>query len=97
MDKPGYTEGSWTTDCTGRIYVYDPDKDSDVVIGKMYAASDAQLATAAPDLVEALQALRLQALQSTVNDPANEWGAEALQMADAALSKALGKGQDPNG
>jgi MoxR-like ATPase len=36
-------------------------------------------------LREALDALRLQALQSDLNNPANEWGWEALQLANAAL------------
>jgi hypothetical protein len=33
----------------------------------------------------ALEALQRQALQSSVNYPANEWGQEALEMARAAL------------
>jgi hypothetical protein len=40
------------------------------------------------ELEGALRALRLQALQSSVNDPANEWGLEALHQANAALSHA---------
>ena len=40
------------------------------------------------DIYEALKALRLQALQSDVNDDSNEWGKEALEMARAALDKA---------
>lgn len=44
-----------------------------------------------PYLVEALEALQLQALQSSVNDPANEWGQEALAMTRAALSKYRGE------
>lgn len=43
-------------------------------------------------LVTALEALQLQALQSSVNDHANEWGMEALAMAHNAL--ALAKGED---
>ncbi len=35
----------------------------------------------------ALEALCLQALQSSVNDPANEWGREALEIAHAALNE----------
>lgn len=37
-------------------------------------------------LAEALAALQIQALQSTVNDPTNEWGAEALAMTQNALN-----------
>ena len=37
-------------------------------------------------LAEALVMLRHQALQSTVNDPANEWGREALEAANGALA-----------
>ncbi len=46
---------------------------------------------AAPDLYEALTALRLQVLQSELNNPANEYAYEALQMANAALAKARGQ------
>jgi len=42
------------------------------------------------ELEEALRALRLQALQSSVNDPANEWGLEALHLANAALQPKAG-------
>jgi hypothetical protein len=54
----------------------------------------AQKMAAAPELLEALEALRLQALQSELNSPANEWGWEALQLANAAIAKATG-GADP--
>lgn len=50
--------------------------------------ANARLIAAAPELLDALKALRLQALQSSVNSPANEWGMEALAMANAAISKA---------
>ena len=43
---------------------------------------------AAPDLLAALKALLIQALQSDVASPANEWGREALAMATAAVAKA---------
>ena len=42
------------------------------------------------ELEGALRALRLQALQSSVNDPANEWGIEALNLANAALQPKTG-------
>ena len=48
---------------------------------------DARLIAAAPDLLAALRALQIQALQSDVND-GNEWGREALQMAVDAITKA---------
>ena len=51
--------------------------------------ADAKLIAAAPDLLEALKALRLQALQSTDMD--HEWAVEALAMARAAISKATGE------
>lgn len=58
--------------------------------GSEEAMANARLIAAAPDLLEALEALRLQALQSDVNNPANEWGREALAMAHAAINKARG-------
>jgi hypothetical protein len=42
-------------------------------------------------LVEALSDLRLQALQSELNDPANEYGYAALQKANNALAALAGK------
>ena len=53
--------------------------------------ANAHLIAAAPDLYEALYDLQRQALQSTLNDPANEWGWEALQKTRAALAKARGE------
>lgn len=55
------------------------------------AHANAHLIAAAPAMYDALKALHLQALQSSLNDPANEWGREALDMASAALSKARGE------
>jgi hypothetical protein len=52
---------------------------------------DGRLICAAPDMYAALNALRTQALQSNVADPANEWGREALELANAALAKAEGR------
>ena len=40
------------------------------------------------ELLAALKALELQALQSNVNSPANEWGREALALARAAIISA---------
>jgi hypothetical protein len=53
--------------------------------------ADYSLIAAAPDLLEALKALQLQALQSDVNHPSNEWGMEALALAHAAIAKAEGR------
>lgn len=55
-----------------------------------FTPADANLIAAAPDLLEALKALRLQSLQSDVNSPSNEWGREALGLANAAIAKAEG-------
>lgn len=54
------------------------------------ARTNANLIAAAPELYEALAALQLQALQSSVND-GNEYGCEALALARAALAKARGE------
>jgi hypothetical protein len=55
------------------------------------AKSDAMVRDAAPELLDALTSLRLQALQSGLNDPANEWGREAISKANAAIAKATGQ------
>lgn len=65
------------------------------VVGKYIVADnlyrdDALLIAAAPDLFAALAALHKQALQSSVADPENEFGQEAIAMASAALAKARG-------
>lgn len=59
--------------------------------GAYYGDANARLIASAPDLLAALKALQIQALQSDVNDPSNEWGCEALAMARAAISKAEGR------
>jgi hypothetical protein len=53
--------------------------------------ANARLIAAAPELYEALKALQLQALQSNVNEPSNEWGRDALAQARGALAKARGE------
>lgn len=54
--------------------------------------SDARLISAAPELLEALLKLRMQALQSP--DLLNtKWGQEALDYAHAAIAKATGSAQ----
>ena len=55
------------------------------------AKANGHLIAAAPDLLYAIKALRIQALQSTVNHPSNEWGSEALGLAEAAIRKAEGR------
>lgn len=52
------------------------------------AIANMHLIAAAPDLLAALKALHLQALQSDMNNPADEWGYEAIQLATAAIAKA---------
>lgn len=59
--------------------------------GSNHTTATAHLIAAAPDLYGALEALHRQALQSTVSDPANEYGREALDAARAALAKARGE------
>lgn len=67
-----------------------------VLISKEYA-TDAEAIAAwnhrplEQELVEALKELHLQALQSTVNDPSNEWGCEAIEKASALIAKAEGQ------
>lgn len=58
------------------------------------ARANARLIAAAPDLLAALKALQLQALQSNVNDPANDWGREALALTRAAIAAATGANHD---
>jgi hypothetical protein len=99
--KAGHTKGPWTSDKHGVVVLcsnhkgtrtYLPSittvgKEDPAVIGAETQAN-ARLIAAAPDLLAALKALHLQALQSELNDPANEWGYEAIQKAAAALAKA---------
>src|SRR5690349_11938399 len=48
--------------------------------------ADGRLISAAPDLLAALKALQLQALQSELNSPAHEWGYEALALTQATIA-----------
>ena len=54
--------------------------------------ANARLIAACPDLLEALKALQLQALQSP-DLLKTEWGQEALEVARAAIAKATGSDQ----
>jgi len=67
-------------------FVYDTD-------GKKISnyRDNARLIAAAPELLAALDDLYLQALQSDVAAPSNEYGAEALDRARAALAKVRGE------
>lgn len=63
-------------------------------LGRHYdyqAMAHAQLIATAPELYDALESLMLQALQSTVASPGNEYGYEALNKANAVLAKARGE------
>jgi hypothetical protein len=73
----------------------EPDEPEMAVIENRLPSAEYELSwhqrNAAPDLYEALHSLFIQALQSGLNDPANEWGYEAIQIANAALRKARGE------
>lgn len=70
-------------------YIFDADHN---IVGKTYdrryAAHIVKCVNMHEELVEALKALHLQALQSSVNDKSNDYGCEALDLAYAALKKA---------
>jgi hypothetical protein len=101
--KMTHTPGPWKwwTSCSWRRLRHDdrgksvdvlmpcvaPDGQPDIIVSD----DDMPLIEAAPELLAALKALQRQALQSDVNDPANEWGREALELASAAIAKAEGK------
>ena len=57
--------------------------------------ANAALIAAAPALYEALHGLFIQALQSELNDSANEWGRDAILAARAALALARGETSQP--
>lgn len=96
MAETQHTEGPWSLiniegklcPASGRMsiltVVYEDGRD----FAAVYNDADAHLIAAAPDLLEALKALELQALQSNVNSTSNEWGREALDLARAAIAKA---------
>lgn len=71
--------------------VYEDDGEGCGVHYDEQAMANATLIAAAPELYDALHALFLQSLQSTVATPANEYGHEALSKAKAALAKARGE------
>jgi hypothetical protein len=89
----GHTEGKWNVSpargADGEFLIVGGEGKQFGLIAAVSEVGDAHLIAAAPEMYEALKALQLQALQSTVNDPANEWGQEALDMARAVL-KSIG-------
>ena len=99
MTSAGHTAGPWSIDRQepGELWIAGDGRDHPVCM--VTAAgfvterdeADARLIAAAPDLLAALKALELQALQSNVNSPSNEWGREALDLARAAIEKAEGQ------
>jgi hypothetical protein len=76
----------------GRFVVYLTPDDWDIIVAILTTRP-----SPAPAAVEALRALYLQALQSDVNSPANEWGMEALEMARTALDGSLAPRNDREG
>ena len=68
-----------------RLVVYMPSPGFEDAFDEALEVADAILAI--PELVDALEALQLQALQSELNDPAHEWGREALDKTRTILAK----------
>lgn len=96
-----HTPTPWPTDMVEKIWmaglsklIADGDLGASAVaaifdgIAKEDAAHIVKCVNMHDELVEALKALHIQALQSNVNSPANEWGEEALSMSLATLKKA---------
>lgn len=71
--------------------VYEDDGEGAGVHYDEQAMANARLIAAAPDLVAALGALLVQALQSSVASPSNEYGNKAIMQAKVALAKARGE------
>jgi hypothetical protein len=107
MDKPGYTPGPWRifTNTDGSKLIGIGELTGDGIAdcgfglwrgGEAEAIANARLIAAAPDLVEALQNILLcPAILDELNGD-NETN-NAVAKARAALSKALGEGQEDNG
>jgi len=66
------------------------------LIAEVISEDDARLIASAPDLLEALKALQLQALQSP-DLRRTDWGREALEKTRAAIAKATGQDPLPSG
>lgn len=81
------------SDTSVRVVGYNGDVvcDSEPYYAHALDPKNGPLIAAAPELLEALLMLQKQALQSELNSPNHEWGIEALAVARAAISKALGE------
>jgi hypothetical protein len=95
--RGAHTPGPWETFISGEpplIEIWGGEKNEVVVAWRGFdglerdaSLANARLIAAAPDLLEALKALRLQALQSP-DLRQTDWGQEALNTANAAIAKA---------
>lgn len=102
MSGPQFTPGPWQVFAEGKVVeVLGPEANRLPIVKwtgfdgcdrplKVQVAN-ARLIAAAPRLYAALEGLQLQALQSSCNDPANEWGRDALAEARGALAEARGQ------
>lgn len=86
----GHTKGPWAYVPTDRWSERIADRilssDGEIVVRDVEREEDAHLIAAAPELLEALQALLHQALQSDL--ATEQWGQEAIASARAAIAAA---------
>lgn len=92
------TPGEWRYDIqygpdgeANYAWLYDETGSLVTTLRTHQAAKIVRSMNSAPEMLEALKALRLQALQSNLNSAANEWGREAIKMSSAAIAKAEGR------
>lgn len=72
----------------GYVGIADFASEADAKQAHLAVNSHASLLSTIKELMEALEMLQRQALQSELNTPSHEWGWEALQVTRTALSRA---------
>lgn len=90
MTTTAHTPGPWNVGPENQFREGDIASDKGWLFQRLSTATDADsaLVSAAPDLLEALEALQRQALQG--NARGDEWMDEALELTRAAIAKAKG-------
>lgn len=98
MSKPRHTPGPWTY--TGNVFEAIKDASGEIVVYGLGPGSinqtdaNARLIAAAPELLKALEKVRVYLLQRTIDNPEDQEAQLALIDVQVAMEKAEGKNDE---